>query len=279
MAYPDGMSWSRRTSIIAALALAACGAASSPQTPLAPRGSDGPSLPSVVAADAGPSARALPARGKPCTTAISWTCLGASTVGACIDGVWTHSRCRGPAGCRPEERLDATCDESIAEEGETCLVASDVTCSPDRTRMLRCVEHAWRLGAPCSGELGCVPKATKVSCDNSISALGDPCLEEDDYACAADHRTALKCSGGRFGVISRCHGPKGCSIDRRTETTNVVCDDSLSTLGDPCEATGHYACTPDQRSILVCKSRTYALDSRCKSKEKCEVRGELVGCY
>ncbi len=233
----------------------------------------------VAEADGGSAQPVLPALGKPCTAENKWTCLGERTVGACIDNVWTQSKCRGPNGCRPQGRADADCDENVGEEGESCLVATDVTCSPDRKRMLRCTQHVWRLAETCSGDLGCAVTARKAICDNSVAAPGDACLEEEDYACSHDSKSALLCAGGRFTLASTCNGPKHCTIDRQTETAKVQCDDSLATVGEVCAVEHHYSCAQDRRSILVCKSRAFAQDDRCKAKEACAVRGELVGCF
>jgi hypothetical protein len=65
----------------------------------------------------------------------------------------------------------------------------------------------------------------------------------------------------------------------KTTGFKVECDDSIANVGDPCEKEGHYSCAPDEHSIVKCSNKKFVQDDKCRSKEKCAVRGEQVGCY
>jgi len=265
-----------------ALAAAACATTQAANDPSAvpparaPLTAPGDANNATAAVDAGPP---LPKLGQPCADEQPSTCIGERTAAACIDHVWTQMKCRGPSGCRFSGPEDAQCDQSIATESETCLLPDDVTCSPEKDRMLRCLGHAWRSAQSCGGELGCTQTTKSVKCDNSIATLGDACLEEDDYACTFDKKHALRCGGGRFAIVSGCAGPKGCSIDRPPEGAKVSCDDSVTPIGGPCEKDSHYACSLDSKTIVVCRSGVFVVDERCKGKQLCGVRAGNAGCY
>ena len=88
------------------------------------------------------------------------------------------------------------------------------------------------------------------------------------------------CRGGTFVIASSCNGKNACRVvgDKGTGF-KVACDDSVVTLGEPCDKEGHYSCAADAKRILKCVNKQYVGDDTCKPREKCVVKGELVGCF
>jgi hypothetical protein len=133
----------------------------------------------------------------------------------------------------------------------------------------------------CLGERGCSLDQKKVFCDDSLANAGDPCRENKEHACSVDKSSALMCNGKTYGVSSQCRGKNGCRLagDRQTGL-KVDCDNSLAVVGDPCAKENYYACAPDEKTILKCVGGKFATEDKCsKAREKCAVRGEMVGCY
>lgn len=220
-----------------------------------------------------------PKAGGSCRIETKEVCLGDKQALVCHGGKWVEMSCKGPAGCSAAG-ADNTCDQSVAEEKDVCNLANDFVCSSDKKGMLECKDNHWSFVQSCLGQRGCVIEAKKVTCDNSVAKPDDPCREEDDYACTSDAKAALVCKGQRFTVASNCKGPKGCRVTgERDRGFKVECDDSISAVGDPCEKEGHYTCAADEKSILKCVSKKFAQDDKCRGKEKCAVKGDMVGCY
>jgi hypothetical protein len=220
-----------------------------------------------------------PKAGASCKIETKEVCADEKEALACHDGTWEAMTCRGPNGCS-RSGSEHTCDQSVAQENDVCNLAGDFVCTGDKKGMLECTRNRWTTVQSCLGERGCAMEQKKVTCDNSIANLGDACREEDDYACAPDTKSALVCRGGKFTTASPCKGEKGCRVtaDERGGF-KVECDDSIATVGDACEREGHYACAPDEKSIVRCKGSIFVQDDKCRPKERCQVRGEQVGCY
>lgn len=240
------------------------------------------SLPAVLAA--GVLALAIAGcKAKPggsCKIETKEVCADDKKALACHDGKWEEMACKGPDGCSQASTL-RICDQSVAEDKEVCNFNDDVVCSADKKAMLQCVKNRWTQVQTCLGDRACSVEKQRVSCDNSTANLGDLCREEDDYACTPDKKVALVCRGGKFTQTMLCKGPKGCKIVGTKEAGfKVECDDSISNVGDPCERDDHYACTPDERTILRCHAKKFEVDDKCvKPKDKCGLRGGLIGCY
>lgn len=189
-------------------------------------------------------------------------------------------KCGGPEGCTKVGDEDQ-CAQSSVQEKDVCNLASDFTCRADGAALMTCTNNRWAFAQGCAGDRKCSIEGKKVTCDNSLAKLDDVCREENDYACAVpDLKSALVCRGGKFVLASHCKGPKACRITGEKATGfKVECDDSIAVEGDPCDKEGHYACAADGKRILACKEKRYAGDDRCKAKEKCMVKGGMVGCY
>lgn len=220
-----------------------------------------------------------PRSGGSCNTAARETCVDDKQALACHDGKWEELRCRGPLGC-VAKGAEGECDQSVADDKDACNLSGNFVCTSDKKAMLECAKNRWSFVQSCLGSRGCVMDQKKVTCDNSVASAGDACREEDDHACSADQKTALVCRSGKFVLASNCKGKNGCKIGGDKNTGfKVECDDSLANVGDPCEKEGQYSCAPDERSIVKCVSKKFSQDDRCKPKEKCAVKGDLVGCY
>jgi hypothetical protein len=207
-------------------------------------------------------------------------CVGDRVALACHEGRWEEMTCKGPAACA-RNGPDSLCDQSVADDKDVCNVIDDHLCSADKKSMLECAKNRrWTFVQNCLGTRGCTLDQKKVTCDNSLANLNDDCTEEDDYACATDGKNALVCHNKKFGVASSCKGPKGCHVGGdKSQGFKVECDDSIASVGEPCEKEGHYSCAPDEKSIVKCVNKKYTQDDRCKGRDKCQVKGDQVGCY
>ena len=271
----------RTTARIAASVVAwsctSCGA--TPTAPAAAVGAEAPSGPATVS-PAPVDAAEEPKAGAACKIETKELCISETQALACHDGRWEQMKCRGPIGCSKNGGEDA-CDQAVADDKEVCNLVNDYVCSSDQKVMLECTKHRWAFVQSCAGDRHCVLEQKKVTCDNSIATVGDACREEEDYACAApDQKSALVCRGGKFVMASHCDGKNACRVTGdKSAGFKVNCDDSVATIGDACEKEGHYSCSPDAKQIVRCVHHQFAPDDKCKRREKCSVKGAVVGCY
>ncbi len=223
-----------------------------------------------------------PKAGATCKIETKEVCVDAKQALVCHDGKWEDMTCRGPQGCA-KNGSEGSCDQTVAEDKDVCNLNGDYVCTGDKKGMLECQKNKWTFVQSCLGDRACAMEAKKVTCDNSIANVGDACREEDDYACAPDKAAALVCRQGKFVVASNCKGKNRCRVTGdKGAGFKVECDDSIANVGDPCDKEGHYACAPDEKSIVKCKDKKFVQDDKCPGRsrqEKCQVRGELVGCY
>lgn len=220
-----------------------------------------------------------PKVGGSCKIELKETCSSDKQALACHDGRWDLLACRGSGGCSKAGRQDV-CDQSAATEKDTCNLASDFVCTDDKKAMLECKANKWTSVQTCLGARGCTMEAKKVNCDNTVANVGDPCREENDFACAPDGKTAVVCRGGKFTASSVCRARNGCKVANEKGRLEIECDDSIARAGDPCEKEAHFACSEDEKAILKCRDHKFGVDETCKRRtEKCVVRGELIGCY
>jgi hypothetical protein len=221
-----------------------------------------------------------PKAGGSCKIETKEVCVDDKKALACHDGKWEEMICKGTDGCSKNGTLEKPCDQGVAEDKDVCNLADDYVCTSDKKGMLQCTKNKWTLVQSCLGERACAIDKKKVTCDNSIANLGDTCREEDDYACTPDKKGALACRSGKFVQASLCKGPKGCRVTGgKDQGYKVECDDSIANVGDVCEKEDHWSCTADERTILKCHAKKFDVDDRCKPKEKCGIKGGLVGCW
>ncbi|MBX3231239.1 MAG: hypothetical protein KIT84_09880 [Labilithrix sp.] len=220
-----------------------------------------------------------PKVGGSCKVETKETCVDDKKALACHDGKWEELACKGPDGCS-KATGEHICDQSVAEDKDVCNLNDDHVCTGDKRGMLQCTKNHWTLVQSCLGDRACSMENKKVICDNSIAKEGDSCGEEEDYACSIDKKTALACRKGVFVPASQCKGAKGCKVSGTKEAGfKVECDDSIAAQGDVCEKEDHYSCAVDEKAILRCKNKKFEIEDKCKSREKCAIRGGQVGCY
>jgi len=175
---------------------------------------------------------ALPCRGpKGCQLAGgSWTCdasvgqEGDSCPGAgsacsvdkkslleCAGGKF-HLKwpCRGPDGCKDAGGGQLFCDFSVAELGDACG-SEGAACSVDKKQMLQCKDGKFVLRSHCRGPEGCKDAGERLTCDQSLAEVGDPC-DQGDAACRADGKAFLECREGKLAVTQNCR----CTSDGST---------------------------------------------------------------
>jgi hypothetical protein len=203
--------------------------------------------------------------GGKCDDARRATCEDATTVLACQGGVLVSARCHGPNGC---SRLGnkVTCDDSVAEEGDTCLDtdAENHACSADKKTHLVCDEGKFRTAQVCRGPKACTIKGELPTCDTHLGQKDDVCTKAGSFSCAVDRKTRLLCRDGKMQIDRFCRGQSGC------READFACDETVSAVGDPCGVAGLVACSEDGKPELVCQGGQYTAQRQCK-KVGCRV--------
>jgi len=223
-----------------------------------------------------------PKAGKACKVDHLEVCEDKASALSCNDGKWEHIECKGAQGCTSLSAQQGYCDQSTSEEGEACNMDTDHACTPDKSSMLQCKGHKWQKVGTCKGPKRCELAAEKkqVNCDMSLADVNDLCDIDsrsgmENYACTSDKKGMLKCSGGKFTLVSTCSGPKGCKLD----ASKVSCDDSFAAVNDPCDhSSDSYACSADKSEILRCTNRKFVTFDKCTKGKKCDVTATMVAC-
>jgi hypothetical protein len=207
-----------------------------------------------------------------CKPKVGSKCSGTSAVCTdkanalfCAEGVYTAMACRGDKGCAQNGTV-VECDESIASEQDACNAPDAIACSPDHKEALRCTNGRFVLDETCKGPTGCKLDATqRISCDNDIADVNDPCHFIGDYACTTDRSLVLKCEGNKMVPLNTCRGPKQCKIVQAAKGDRVefLCDDSVAQEGDACDTNGEEACTMDRKGLFVCKGNKFGSQKAC----------------
>lgn len=90
----------------------------------------------------------------------------------------------------------------------------------------------------------------------------------------ADKTTALACRAGTFTAVA-CAGPLACSKFE----DHANCDTSVAVAGDPCMGEDdEYACSPDRKHAVVCKSGRFEPWLECRGAGGCSMLGRTVSC-
>lgn len=220
-----------------------------------------------------------PKVGDDCKSEAKEICVDERQALVCHQGSWEPMICRGSRGCSKTDDGES-CDQSVAEANDVCNLERDVVCTADKKHMLECRQGHWTKAQSCFGDRGCTVGEDKVHCDNSFADVDDACNEENDFACSRDKTKALVCRGGKFVVKSQCKGKNACRLSGDSSSGfKIECDDSIANAGDPCDKENHFACAQDQQTILKCVGKRFVSDERCSTKQRCDVRGDVVGCY
>lgn len=80
----------------------------------------------------------------------------------CHSGTWVEIHCRGPKSCSASGAV-ITCDESLAQLGESCNQEKNVACAVDKKSSLTCTGGKWAKGETCPK--GCDVKGNMVHCE------------------------------------------------------------------------------------------------------------------
>lgn len=211
------------------------------------------------------------APGVKCEKPNAAVCQDNTTALLCRDGTWDSIPCRGSAGCRQTDQgsKELKCDDSLASEGEGCILADHHACSTDQKRALVCKDKKFQLWLHCRGAKGCTSTGNMVTCDSSLSESGDPCNTPGGFGCSTDHKVLMICRDGKWGAVSSCRGPDGCKF---TEAQRAICDDTVAMEGDPCDTPGERTCSVDKKAELECRDKKYVKKRDCKRKDGCLYR-------
>jgi hypothetical protein len=101
---------------------------------------------------------------------------------------------------------------------------------------------------------------------------GSPC--KGVGSTCSNKTTALACRGGVFAAVS-CAGPLACSKFE----DHANCDTSLAVAGDACMGEDdEYACSPDRKHAVVCKSGRFEPYLECRGGGGCSMLGRTPSC-
>ena len=160
------------------------------------------------------------------------------------------------------------------EVGKACDQEGTRAClSPEQAAV--CQSGQWR-SFPCKGRDGCNATTGTAVCDISGNQVGDDCAKADEgKATCADPKGMTRCKAGKI-ERGTCKGPKGCA----PKGESIYCDQAISDLGASCFPEGGAACTPDEKTWLVCKNGEYVLRQPCRGTKGCTVNKETsaVSC-
>jgi hypothetical protein len=186
-------------------------------------------------------------------------CESAGGVLACQGGVFVSSHCRGPNGCTKLGNK-VTCDDSIADEGDTCLMSESENhaCSVDKKKHLVCEDGKFKTVQLCRGPKACTMHGDLVTCDSHLAVKDDPCQKPGTFACSLDAKTRLICKDGKMAFDRYCRGQSGC------RDSDFSCDESISEIGDPCGVPGMVGCSVDGKQEVVCQGGQYVAQRLCK---------------
>lgn len=183
----------------------------------------------------------------------------------CVDDTYAAIPCRGEKGCAQNGAV-VDCDESIANEQDVCNAPDAIACTPDHKEALRCTNKRFVLDETCKGPTGCRIDATqKITCDNDIADVNDPCHFIGDYACTTDRSLVMKCEANKMTPLNTCRGPKQCRIVSvaKQDRVEFLCDDSVAQDGDACDTNGEEACSMDKKGMFVCRGNKFGSLKAC----------------
>ena len=195
------------------------------------------------------------------------------------DNKFAAMSCGGPKGCEQGSQ-GFSCDNSLASAGDGCETNDDVSCSTDKKAALECHNNKFEVGSTCKGPKGCTLDDDKISCDNNTADVDDPCHFDDDYACASDKQTVLKCTANKMVAYNACRGPNGCVIKEEPLEHKIEfdCDDTFANAGDNCDTEGNPACSTDKKSLLKCTGGKFVAHKTCGSGCDYDTKRERFFC-
>ena len=208
------------------------------------------------------------------------TCTEKASALFCIDDAYMPITCRGEKGCVQTGAV-VDCDESIANEQDPCNAPDAIACSPDHKEALRCTNKHFVLDETCKGPTGCrIDAVQKISCDNDVADVNDPCHFIGDYACTTDRSLVLRCEANKMVPLNSCRGPKQCHIVTvpKQDKVEFLCDDSVAQEGDACDTSGEEACSTDKKGMFVCRGNKFGSFKPCPGGCVYEEKGDRYMC-
>jgi hypothetical protein len=182
-------------------------------------------------------------------------CADATTEVACVDGKYHHYPCKG--GCS-RKGTTVTCVAGPSEPGTPCLNKL-TACSTDGKSLLECKDGKLAVASVCGGPKGCSIADDLISCDTSISTVGQIC--KSGGGCSADHKDLISCVAGKYAVGRRCRG-KDPRCEEKDAKWHCV-DPTVLRAGDPCVGDAR-GCSEDGHALLECKDGALAVQDTCK---------------
>lgn len=157
--------------------------------------------------------------------------------------------------------------------GGSCKIETKEICVDDKKAL---VCHDGKLEEMlCRGPKGCSKGTGDGQCDQSVAEEKDVCNLASDFVCTSDKKGMLECKGNHWTFVQSCLGERACVMEQK----KVTCDNSVANLNDSCREEDDYACSPDKKSALVCKSGKFAIASRCSGKNGCRVTGDKASGF
>jgi hypothetical protein len=157
--------------------------------------------------------------------------------------------------------------------GASCKIETKEVCVEDK-KALVCHDGKWEEMS-CRGDKGCQKSGSDSTCDQSVAEEKDVCNLIGDFVCTADKKGMLECKGNRWTFVQSCLGERACVMEQK----KVTCDNSVANLNDTCREEDDYACAPDKKSALVCRSGKFVTASKCSGKNGCRVTGDKASGY
>jgi hypothetical protein len=109
--------------------------------------------------------------GDPCHTNGDYACaMDKKFVLKCGDHKFAEiATCRGPKACRvyelkEENRVEFTCDDTMAQENDPCDAAGEYACSMDKKSIYTCKDNKYVAFKPCAGGCSYDEKDHSLSC-------------------------------------------------------------------------------------------------------------------
>lgn len=158
--------------------------------------------------------------------------------------------------------------------GASCKIELREYCADDNKHALACHDGKWEEIA-CKGPDGCAKKGNDFVCDQSIAEEKDLCNLPDDFVCTPDKKGMLQCVKHKWTFVQGCLGERGCAL----ESKRVTCDNSVAQAGDVCREEEDYACSPDKKAALVCRSNKFVQVNLCKGPKGCRITGDKNAGY
>ena len=159
--------------------------------------------------------------------------------------------------------------------GDACKKEWATDCT-DKKNALVCVSGKLEAVA-CRDITGCMDMGDgNDNCSNDTQNVGEPCKDDGNYGCSIDKKAMLKCEAMHWKKVDDCKGQNGCVSNAQ----GAKCDQGTESAGAACTAAneGNGSCTPDGKSLLICRSGKMVVGATCKGMNGCRQQGTKLDC-